>query len=71
MKVIRFSLSIPLTLLAGVAGVAGLISLFLACAVYGIAKRIYGGSLSHNLTSWVLSSGDKRTETDACVAPQP
>jgi hypothetical protein len=64
MKVIRIALSIPLILLAGVAGVAGFLSLILACVISVLADRVYGGSLSHDAMTWHLSSSDKRTDTD-------
>jgi hypothetical protein len=70
-KVTRFALSIPLMLLVGIAGAVGAFFLFLAAIIYGMANRLYGGSLAHDVTNGILSSSNKRTETDACVTPQP
>ena len=57
MKVTRIALSIPLMLLAGV---AGFLSLILATAISMLADRVYGGSLSHHVMDWKLRSSDKR-----------
>jgi hypothetical protein len=59
-KVIRSALSIPLAILAGVAGVVAAFSIFLAFAIYGVANQLYGGHLVHDVASWHLSRGDKR-----------
>lgn len=60
MKVIRFTLSIPLMLLVGIAGAMGTFSLFLAFAIYELADWVYGGRLAHDVTSSIMSPGDKR-----------
>jgi hypothetical protein len=62
MKVIRTALSIPLMVLAGVAGVAGFLSLVLATAISMLADRMHGGSLSHDVMDLSLRSSIKRTD---------
>jgi hypothetical protein len=63
-KIARIALSIPLTLLAGAAGAAVLIYLFLASVISILADRVYGGSLSHDVTNLILSSQHKTPGTD-------
>jgi hypothetical protein len=64
MKVIRIALSIPLMALAGVAGVAGFLSLVLATALSMLADRVYGGGLSHDVMDLSLRSNVKHIDAE-------
>ena len=52
-KSTRIALSIPLMLLAGVAGVAGSLSLILAISISMLADRVYGKPANTDRARWV------------------